>query len=48
MMVIKLAKYEDIKAAVILHPGRLSYNDVNGTFIYLFFPHLISLVWSPG
>ncbi|XP_023736611.1 endo-1,3;1,4-beta-D-glucanase [Lactuca sativa] len=29
MMVIKLAKYEDIKAAVILHPGRLSYNDVN-------------------
>lgn len=30
MMVTKLAKYEDIKAAVILHPGRLTDDDVNG------------------
>lgn len=29
MMISKLAKYEDIKAAVILHPGRLEDNDVN-------------------
>ncbi|KAM0055548.1 putative dienelactone hydrolase, alpha/Beta hydrolase [Helianthus debilis subsp. tardiflorus] len=28
MMVVKLAKYNDIKAAVILHPGRLTDNDV--------------------
>ncbi|KAI3676408.1 hypothetical protein L1987_86015 [Smallanthus sonchifolius] len=29
MMVAKLAKYNEIKAAVILHPGRLTDNDVN-------------------
>ncbi|KAJ9536559.1 hypothetical protein OSB04_un000258 [Centaurea solstitialis] len=29
MMVAKLAKYNDIKAAVILHPGRLTDDDVN-------------------
>lgn len=32
MMVVKLAKYDDIKAAVILHPGRLTDDDVNGMF----------------
>ncbi|KAJ0692616.1 putative dienelactone hydrolase, alpha/Beta hydrolase [Helianthus annuus] len=30
MMVVKFAKYNDIKAAVILHPGRLPDNDVKG------------------
>ncbi|XP_024964886.1 endo-1,3;1,4-beta-D-glucanase-like isoform X2 [Cynara cardunculus var. scolymus] len=29
MMVAKLAKYDDIKAGVILHPGRLTDDDIN-------------------
>ncbi|KAI3676137.1 hypothetical protein L1987_85737 [Smallanthus sonchifolius] len=33
MMVAKLAKYNEIKAAVILYPCRFTDNDVNGLFL---------------
>ncbi|KAI3749546.1 hypothetical protein L2E82_20160 [Cichorium intybus] len=43
MMVTKLAKYEDIKAAVILHPGPLTDSDVNDDI-----SGTLHILWSDG